>query len=252
MILKVVVRVFFRSFFLHSFLNDKRMQNVGFCYSLFPLVKYLRLDSGKEADFRRRHLQFFSTHPCFAAAIIGSIVREELCLRGLKDGNAIEQQKNIFMAPYAAMGDPLFSGALKPLCSVVSVYVAFHGLLIAPLVYLILFNLPSVLLRSRFFMEGYKKGSAAFSYIHSLNIPLWTGRLRFMTFGFAVFLAFVVVFSCLDGQTQALGTMKTTMVYGIGMVYVLICYRLIKIGLSQMTILYSSAGLIFLVSRILC
>jgi len=250
MILRVLVRVFFRSFFIHSFLNDKRMQNVGFCYSLLPLVKYLRLDQGKEADFRKRHLQLFSTHPCFAAAIMGSVVREELSLHGQNDENRIEQQKNIFMAPYAALGDPLFSGALRPFCSVISVCIAFQGLLIAPLVYLILFNPLSLILRVRFFSEGYKKGNAAFPYIHSLNIPLWTGRLRLVTFGFAAFLAFLVVFYCLDGQAS--GTMKTAMMYGIGMIYILICYRLLKIGLSQMTILYSSAGLVLFVSWILC
>jgi len=250
MILKVLARVFFRSFFIHSFLNDKRMQNVGFCYSVLPIIKYLRLDPGKEADFRKRHLQFFSTHPCFAAAIIGSVAREELCLDGLKDGKVLEQQKNTFMAPYAALGDPLFSGALKPFCSVVSVYMAFQGLLIAPLVYLMLFNPLPALLRLRLFSEGCKKGNAAFPYIHSLNFPLWTGRLRFVTFGFAAFLAFMTVFSCLDGQ--ALGIMETVILYGSGMVYTLICYRLLKVGLSQMTILYSSAGLILLASWILC
>lgn len=249
--LKVLFRMFFRSFFVQSFLNDRRMQNVGFCYAVFPLVKYLRLDPCREADFRRRHLQFFSTHPCFAAAIIGSAAREELSLRDPKDGDAIEQRKNTFMAPYAALGDPLFSGALKPFCSVVSVYLVFQGLLTAPLAYLILFNPLSVLLRLKFFTEGYKKGNAAFSYIHSLNIPLWTGRLRLATFGFAALLAFAVSFSCVDGQ-ETPGAAKTAVMYGAGMVYTLICYRLLKTGLSQMTILYSSSGLVLLASWILC
>jgi len=251
MILKVLTRIFFRSFFIHSFLNDKRMQNVGFCYSVFPIVRYLRLNPDKEAYFRKRHLQLFSTHPCFAAAIIGSVAREELCLDGLKNGDVVEQQKNTFMAPYAALGDPLFSGALRPFCSVVSVYMAFQGLLIAPLVYLMLFNPLAVLLRLRLFGEGYKKGNAAFPYIHSLNLPLWTGRLRLVTFGFAAFLASAIVFSCLDEQAAS-GTMKGVIMYGAGMVYILICYGLLKIGLSQMTILYSSAGLIMLASWILC
>ncbi|MDR2861483.1 MAG: PTS system mannose/fructose/sorbose family transporter subunit IID [Syntrophobacterales bacterium] len=80
-------RVFFRSFFIQSFLHDKKMQNVGFCYSLFPMIKYLRLNHREEADFRKRHLQFFSTHPCFTAAILGAVVREELDLHNLKDGD---------------------------------------------------------------------------------------------------------------------------------------------------------------------
>ena len=253
MILKMLVRVFFRSFFIHSFWNDKKMQNVGFCYSVFPAVRYLRLEGKKEADFRKRHLQLFSTHPCFAAAIIGSAVREELSHDQKEgEGDAIAQQKNIFMAPYAALGDPLFSGALKPLCSVVSVCLAFQGLLFAPLVYLMLFNPLNILLRLRFFSEGYKRGNAAFSYIHSLNLPLWTSRLRLITFSIAALLAFMITLSCLDAQTQALGVMKTAVMYGLAMLYVLVCYRLLKVGLSQMTILYSSAGLVLIASWVLC
>ena len=250
--LKTLTMVFFRSFFIHSFLHDRRMQNIGFCYSVFPLVKYLHLSPREEADFRKRHLQLFSTHPYFAIAIAGSVAREELCLHNRKDGDgdAIERQKNTFMAPYAALGDPLFSGALKPFCSVVSVCLAFQGLLMAPLIYLVLFNPLSLLLRFRFLSEGYKKGNAAFHYINSLNLPLWTSRIRLVTLGLVALLASTIVFSCAD--TRGLGMMETTVMCGVGVFYILLCYYLLKNGLSQMTILYSSTGFVLIAFGILC
>src|SRR3989344_7994935 len=71
-----------RSFFLQTLWNFERLQNVGFAFSMAPLLG--QLDHSKTA-FRkllRRQLLFFNTHPYFAPIVMGVVYAKEKARTG--------------------------------------------------------------------------------------------------------------------------------------------------------------------------
>ena len=246
---KLLTNIFLRSFFIHSSLNYPRMQNLGFCFSVIPVLKQLGLTPPQETVFLKRHLQLFNTHPYLSGAIIGSVVREEMRAGG-REGEAVTRLKNTFMAPYAAMGDPLFSGALKPFCSTVSVLMALMGFLFAPVVYLLLFNPLHLWLRVKGFLEGYREGNAAFKFIGGLNLPRLTGIIRGVSLAAAGVLASVIL--SFLGMEIDVNFPEHVALSVAGLLFILISYGLIKAGIPQTVLLYSSASLILLGSWFLC
>ena len=72
-----LVKIMLRSFFIHTTLNFRRMQNLGFTMAIIPVIRELKLQNKESEKLLTTHLQMFNTHPYFSAPIIGSIVRLE-------------------------------------------------------------------------------------------------------------------------------------------------------------------------------
>ena len=70
-------KVFWRSFPLQGSFNYERMQNVGFCYSLLPILKKLYPNKDDMAAALKRHLSFFNTTPQVVTLITGACVAME-------------------------------------------------------------------------------------------------------------------------------------------------------------------------------
>ena len=68
-------KVFWRSFPLQASFNYERMQNVGFCYSMLPVLKRLYGEENEEASQAlKRHLSFFNTTPQVVTFITGASI----------------------------------------------------------------------------------------------------------------------------------------------------------------------------------
>ena len=112
----VVIKIFLRSLFIHTTLNFRRMQNVGFAMSIIPLVREWQKQHKDVEEILLRHLQMFNTHPYFSAPVIGSIVRLEIDYAdsgATPDTVAVKQS---LMGPYAAIGDIFFLGRPEAFC----------------------------------------------------------------------------------------------------------------------------------------
>lgn len=65
---------FVRSNFLLGSFNFERMQAMGFCVAMMPILKRVYADNPEELKASlKRHLEFFNTQPFVAAAIMGII-----------------------------------------------------------------------------------------------------------------------------------------------------------------------------------
>ena len=75
-----LIQTFLRSFFLQALWNFERMQNIGFAFSIEPLLK--RAHRSREAFTRslRRHCEYFNVHPYFAPIVMGVIYNKEKSL----------------------------------------------------------------------------------------------------------------------------------------------------------------------------
>src|SRR5438270_11657573 len=68
---------FIRSFFLQTLWNFERMQNVGFAFSMEPLLRQLGYSKTAFRKMLRRQLMFFNTHPYFAPIVMGVVYAKE-------------------------------------------------------------------------------------------------------------------------------------------------------------------------------
>lgn len=172
------LHVWLRLLLLQASWNFERLQGLGFFYALLPGLRKL-YPADQLASVSRRYAGYFNTHPYLAPLVAGAVLKlEEQCLSQQGDEAEINEFKEMVAAPYAAIGDALFWGGLRPLAAGIALLLAFKGLLWAPLIFLLLFNLVPVWFRGRFFQYGYREGMRSVELMQRLNLPDWAVRAK--------------------------------------------------------------------------
>jgi mannose PTS system EIID component len=167
----VLAQIFLRSFLLQASWNFERLQNLGFLFVLAPALRFLYQGEELQAAYAR-HLEYFNTHPFLAAPVLGTVLHlEERLARGEENPLGVQEFKRMTMAPYAAMGDALFWGGIRPLAAGVALFIAAKGSLWAPLVFLLLFNLPHLWFRTSGVLRGYASGIGVVQTLQSIRLP---------------------------------------------------------------------------------
>ncbi|XVK27654.1 PTS mannose transporter subunit IID [Pectinatus frisingensis] len=155
---------FIRSNFAQGSWNMERMQALGFCFGVIPIIK--RLYTGDERkQALKRHLEFYNTHPFVTAPIIGVVAAmEEQRANGkdISDG-VINGLKVGMMGPLAGVGDPIFWGTARPITASLGASFALGGSLFGPILFFVLFNLIRLLVRWYGIKYGYEKGTDVIS-----------------------------------------------------------------------------------------
>lgn len=163
--------VFIRSNFFQGSWNFERMQALGFCFSMIPIIRRLYPKNSKEQkEAIKRHLEFFNTHPYVAAPILGvTMAMEE------QKANNINNQKNNnihttindasinglkigLMGPLAGVGDPVFWGTARPVLAALGAGIAITGNILGPCLFYVLFNAIRLIIRYYGIVYGYNKG----------------------------------------------------------------------------------------------
>lgn len=201
----VLVRILIRSFTLQGSWNFERLQSLGVLYVIAPALRLLY--EGEElAMAYRRHLEYFNTHPFLASPILGTILSlEEKRKKGEEGYLGVQEFKGMVMAPYAAMGDALFWGAIRPLAASIALFLAARGVLWAPLVFLVLFNLPHLWFRCFGLLRGYLLGLRVVEIIQRHRLPDLAIRLKEGTVVLLGGLCAYLVFLCIRGEGVGTG-----------------------------------------------
>lgn len=151
--------VFIRSNLHQGSWNYERMQALGYCFSMIPVIRRLyKGDERKKA--LKRHLEFFNTHPFVTAPILGvtAAMEEERANGASIDDAAINGVKIGLMGPLAGVGDPIFWGTMRPVIAALAASIALTGSIIGPLIFFIAFNAIRLGVRWYGVQYGYKKG----------------------------------------------------------------------------------------------
>jgi PTS system mannose-specific IID component len=177
-----LLKMFLRLFTLQAVWNYERMQGIGFAYALAPAVKELAKDDAEAARTLVPQAGYFNTHPVMAAVAVGVVADQlERRARGeaALDDAGLLRVKQALGSSLAAMGDPLFWNAVRPLLALTAVYGwrddrSWFG------VFTILagYNTFAIGYRLRGLLEGYRRG---LSYVAQL-----AQRLGPMTAGLRV------------------------------------------------------------------
>ncbi len=141
--------------------NYERMQAMGFCHSLIPIIK--RLYGGKTEEIKgalKRHLVFYNTTPFLSNAILGIVIAmEEERANGAEiDDNTINAVKVGLIGPLAGVGDPLIWGTLRPMVAAVGATMAMTGSVMGPILFFILYNAIRIAIMWFALKIGYEKG----------------------------------------------------------------------------------------------
>lgn len=157
-------KVFWRSFPLQASFNYERMQNVGFCYSLLPILRKLYPNKEDLSAALKRHLSFFNTTPQVVTMITGACVAmEEENSKAEQEGAHIDMEsvtalKAALMGPVAGIGDSFFWGTFRVIAAGVGCGLASQGSILGAILFLLIFNVPALLARWYGLKLSYKSG----------------------------------------------------------------------------------------------
>jgi len=200
----VIVRVFLRSFFIQTSWSYGEIQGLGFSTAMAPAIAAIYHDEEAQAEARARHREVFNIHPYMAAPVIGAVIRmEEEVMRGERSPDDIILFKKSLSSPYSAIGDMFFWGSVRPLASIIGIIGALYFGMLAPLLFLIVYNLFHLWMRWFGLVKGYRLGVDVVGYIKGLELLKWGKRIRYIT---VLLLAFVMAsFSLRTAPLEPLG-----------------------------------------------
>ena len=239
-----LIKVLWRSFFVHAAVNFRRMQNIGFTYALIPFLREKKMSDEDKENFLGRHLQMFNTHPYLCAPLIGSLFRMEEDRPDGDDAASIEMVKNSLTGPYAAIGDTFFWGALRPCAGIVASCVALAGGIVAPVVFLFVYTPAHLWVRIKGFIEGWRRGKQGVEFIRKMSLPGVALRMRWLSVLLLAGMAVWLLSSCPAGGAAWLQLLCLALGLGV----ILVCRSLLRKGVSQIFILYGGVILLLLIS----
>lgn len=239
-----LIKIFLRSFCIHVTLNFRRMQNLGFAFAMIPLIREKKMPPKEAEEMLTRHLQMFNTHPYLSTPIIGSVLRMEEERRSGEDALSIMTVKQSLMGPYAAIGDTFFWGALRPCAGILAVIVAWMGWLFAPLAFILIYIPVHFWVRLKGFLEGYRRGKQGIEFIRRIDLPHIAIRVRWLSLAG---LSGCGLWLMRDGYTTHIGVSWIVMSLA-ALAIILLCWWLVKRGISQVYILYGAVVILTLIS----
>ncbi|MDQ0148599.1 PTS system mannose/fructose/sorbose family transporter subunit IID [Eubacterium multiforme] len=146
---KLMNKVLLRSFTLECSFNYEKMQALGFAYSMIPVIKKFYKTKEERAKALTRHMGFFNTTPQVSPFIMGiaSAMEKKNAEKGGVDDSSINGIKVGLMGPLAGIGDSFFWGTFRVIAAGVGIQFAQQGSILGAILFLILFNIPHLLVR---------------------------------------------------------------------------------------------------------
>lgn len=165
-------KAFWRSATLYAAVSPAKQGASGFCYSMMPCINHFYKDSEKKKQALSRSMSYFNTTiPCstFIMGLVASREKENSQKEEF-DTNSINAVKSSLMGPLAGIGDSIFWGVLRVIAAGIAVSMGQSGNLLAPIVFLLLFNIPSILVRYYGTFLGYKLGSEYIQKVYASGL----------------------------------------------------------------------------------
>lgn len=175
---KDLTKAFLRSLPLEWSWNYVKQQNLGFAYAMLPAIQKLYPKKEDQVEAYQRHLEFFNITPYLCTIPMGiTLAMEEARANGKQsiDGSAISNIKVALMGPLSGIGDSLFWGTLRVIATAIAIPFAQQGNLLGPILFLLAFNIPALLIRWFGLTYSFRLGE---TFVEKLQNSLMT-RLTF-------------------------------------------------------------------------
>ena len=190
------VKIGVRLLLIQSRWDDMRMQGTGFGFALDPwLVACWDAEPDALLAARKRHLEYFNTHPIAAWLVAGIVCRQEAIAAASTDSvreDAIAKVKSLKIglgASLAGSYDSFFWGALRPASVMAGLLTALifmhfnkaHMPMWTVIIMLGVYNIPAITARLSGLMLGSAQGERAAAQLVSLPVQWWIRILWWTT-----------------------------------------------------------------------
>lgn len=205
---KDIMKMFWRSFTIQFSWHYERQMHMGFEYMMLPTIKKLYKDDPERLkDAMQRHMEFFNTN-MYISTFIGGITMamEEMNAKDKDfDTSSISAVKVALMGPLAGIGDSLFLGTLRILAVGIGTSTAMQGSILGAILFLLVFNVPAMLVRYIGAFKGYEIGANYLNKIQESGL-----MEKFM------YAASIIGVMVIGGMTNELVVVSTPLTIGTG------------------------------------
>lgn len=205
---KDIMKMFWRSFTIQFSWHYERQMHMGFEYMMLPMIKKLYKDDPERLkDAMQRHMEFFNTN-MYISTFIGGITMamEEMNAKDKDfDTSSISAVKVALMGPLAGIGDSLFLGTLRILAVGIGTSIAMQGSILGAILFLLVFNVPAMLVRYIGAFKGYEIGANYLNKIQESGL-----MEKFM------YAASIIGVMVIGGMTNELVVVSTPLTIGTG------------------------------------
>lgn len=162
---KMLNKIFMRSFIGQASRagGQARQHAIGFVYSIMPaLDKFYKDDQEGKKEALIRHTQFFNITSILSTLVMGIVasMEKEKSLKSEDfDEASIIAIKVALMGPLSGIGDSIFIGVLRVIAGGIGISFAAQGSILGPILFLIIYNAPTIVLRYYLTYMGFISGS---------------------------------------------------------------------------------------------
>ncbi|KXN76312.1 PTS system mannose/fructose/sorbose family transporter subunit IID [Lactobacillus johnsonii] len=171
---KIINKIFWRSFTVFaSRAGATKAHAPGFMYSIMPaLDEYFKDDKEGHRKAMMRHTTWYNITQNVGTFVMGLVASMEK--KTAQDPNFDPDStvaiKTSLMGPLSGIGDSIFWGVLRVIAAGVGISLASHGSILGPILFLLIYNIPSIATRyyltymgfavgDTFIQDMYKSGS---------------------------------------------------------------------------------------------
>ncbi|ENM5912872.1 PTS system mannose/fructose/sorbose family transporter subunit IID [Vibrio mimicus] len=155
---KIMRLSWLRLLWVQASFNYQRMQSSGFLYAMIPALKRIHTNKRDLAASLKLHNEFFNTSPWLVTFMAGVILAME---KGKQPLENIRSFKVAAMGPIGGIGDAMCQLTILPITASIAASLALDKVAVAPLIFLVLFNIARFSLFVPLFNYGYRLGMSA-------------------------------------------------------------------------------------------
>ncbi len=155
--------MFWRSLTIEASWNFERQQNMAYSYSMNKVLDKLYPEKEKRREALTRHMAFFNCSPPLSTIVMGittAMEEENANNPDNFDPESVNNVKAALMGPLSGIGDSFFWGTLRILATGLGTSFAMKGNILGPILFLLVYNIPALLVRWFGLIKGYDLGAS--------------------------------------------------------------------------------------------
>lgn len=158
---KDLKQIFIRYLALNAMNDYPGQMHNGYTFSLMPAIDKIYDKEEDRIEAKKRHMEYFNITPNIAGFALGisAAMDEENAKNPDFDATSINAVKTGLMGPLSAIGDTLFPSTLRILATSLVIGMAAGGNVLAPVLFLLMYNIPNLLARWYSLKYGYSMGT---------------------------------------------------------------------------------------------
>lgn len=182
-------KVFWKSMPFEISWNYVRQDHLGFAYSMTPIIEKLYKTKEERAEALERHTEFFNITVYFSTLVLGiaTAMEEKRASDPDFDTASINNIKASLMGPLSGIGDSIFLGTLRIIAAGIGASLCMNGNPFGAILFLLLYNIPALLVRYFGMMKGYELGTSLLEKLQKsglmAKVTNLTGIVGLMTIG---------------------------------------------------------------------